>query len=160
MDEIPLGGDAGARRRRAHACRTEEGRAGREARNGGAGASGACGARSLSRRGNRCGARARGSRYRSACGRIVIAGLMASLPAGPEIEKLVQLLAKLPGLGPRSARRAALVLLKKREALLEPLATAMQEAAAAIRVCETCGNLDTVSPCSVCRDERRDRHVL
>ncbi len=85
---------------------------------------------------------------------------MASLPAGPEIEKLVQLLAKLPGLGPRSARRAALVLLKKREALLEPLGQAMREAAAAIRVCETCGNLDTRSPCAVCRDPRRDSHVL
>ncbi|HEY2446178.1 MAG TPA: recombination mediator RecR [Rhizomicrobium sp.] len=85
---------------------------------------------------------------------------MASLPAGPEIEKLVQLLAKLPGLGPRSARRAALVLLKKREALLEPLGQAMREAAAAIRVCETCGNLDTQSPCAVCRDPRRDSHVL
>jgi len=85
---------------------------------------------------------------------------MANLPAGLEIERLVQLLAKLPGLGPRSARRAALVLLKKREALLEPLATAMQDAAAAIRVCETCGNLDTTTPCSLCRDPRRDEHVL
>jgi recombination protein RecR len=85
---------------------------------------------------------------------------MANLPAGLEIERLVQLLAKLPGLGPRSARRAALVLLKKREALLEPLANAMQEAAAAIRVCETCGNLDTTTPCSLCRDPRRDAHVL
>src|SRR5215469_11157163 len=85
---------------------------------------------------------------------------MASLPAGPEIEKLVQLLARLPGLGPRSARRAALVLLKKREALLEPLGQAMRDAAAAIRVCETCGNLDTTSPCAICRDPRRDTHVL
>jgi len=85
---------------------------------------------------------------------------MASLPAGPEIERLIQLLSKLPGLGPRSARRAALVLLKKREQLLEPLAAAMRDAAAAIRVCEVCGNLDTVSPCSICRDTRRDSHVL
>jgi recombination protein RecR len=85
---------------------------------------------------------------------------MANLPAGLEIERLVQLLAKLPGLGPRSARRAALVLLKKREALLEPLATAMQEAAAAIRICEICGNLDTTTPCSLCRDPRRDENVL
>jgi recombination protein RecR len=85
---------------------------------------------------------------------------LANLPAGLEIERLVQLLAKLPGLGPRSARRAALVLLKKREALLEPLATAMQEAAAAIRICEICGNLDTTTPCSLCRDPRRDEHVL
>ena len=85
---------------------------------------------------------------------------MPSLPAGPEIEKLVQLLAKLPGLGPRSARRAALVLLKKRESLLEPLGQAMRDAAAAIRVCAACGNLDTVSPCAVCRDPRRDPHLL
>lgn len=85
---------------------------------------------------------------------------MPSLPAGPEIEKLVQLLAKLPGLGPRSARRAALVLLKKREALLEPLGLAMREAASAIRVCESCGNLDTMTPCAVCRDPRRDPHLL
>ncbi|HEX4157304.1 MAG TPA: recombination mediator RecR [Rhizomicrobium sp.] len=85
---------------------------------------------------------------------------MPSLPAGPEIERLVQLLAKLPGLGPRSARRAALVLLKKREILLEPLGQAMREAAAAIRVCGQCGNLDTTSPCAVCRDPRRDSHVI
>ncbi|HEY3777154.1 MAG TPA: recombination mediator RecR [Rhizomicrobium sp.] len=85
---------------------------------------------------------------------------MPSAPAGPEIEKLVQLLAKLPGLGPRSARRAALVLLKKREALLDPLGQAMREAAAAIRTCEICGNLDTASPCAICRDPRRDCHLL
>ena len=85
---------------------------------------------------------------------------MPSPPAGPEIERLVQLLAKLPGLGPRSARRAALVLLKKREVLLEPLGQAMREAAAAIRVCESCGNLDTTNPCALCRDPRRDTNVL
>jgi recombination protein RecR len=85
---------------------------------------------------------------------------MASLPAGPEIERLIQLLSKLPGLGPRSARRAALVLLKKREGLLEPLGAAMRDAAAAIRVCEICGNLDTVTPCSLCRDPRRDATLL
>src|SRR5271170_6832250 len=79
---------------------------------------------------------------------------------GPEIEKLVQLLAKLPGLGPRSARRVALQLLKKRETLLTPLADAMQDAASAIRDCEICGNLDTTSPCALCRDQRRDSHVL
>ena len=83
---------------------------------------------------------------------------MSSL--GPEIEKLVQLLAKLPGLGPRSARRVALQLLKKRETLLAPLAAAMQDAARAIRDCEICGNLDTTSPCALCRDSRRDSHVL
>jgi recombination protein RecR len=79
---------------------------------------------------------------------------------GPEIERLIQLLAKLPGLGPRSARRATLELLKKREALLEPLSQALREAAAAIKTCEVCGNLDTASPCSLCRDPRRDFHVL
>jgi recombination protein RecR len=79
---------------------------------------------------------------------------------GPEIERLIQLLAKLPGFGPRSARRAALELLKKREALLEPLSSALRDAAAAIKTCEVCGNLDTTSPCALCRDERRDSHVL
>jgi recombination protein RecR len=79
---------------------------------------------------------------------------------GPEIEKLVQLLAKLPGLGPRSARRAALQLLKRREALLLPLAAAMQEAGDAVRICEICGNLDTTSPCALCRDPRRDGRLL
>ncbi|HWU25694.1 MAG TPA: recombination mediator RecR [Rhizomicrobium sp.] len=79
---------------------------------------------------------------------------------GPEIEKLVQLLARLPGLGPRSARRVALQLLKKRETLLAPLASAMQDAARSIRDCETCGNLDTTSPCAICRDPRRDCHIL
>jgi recombination protein RecR len=82
------------------------------------------------------------------------------MASGTEIERLIQLLAKLPGLGPRSARRAALVLLKKRNEFLEPLAQAMQEAAAATRNCETCGNLDTISPCAICRDPRRDPHVL
>jgi len=85
---------------------------------------------------------------------------MATHPAGPEIERLIQLLAKLPGLGPRSARRAALVLLKKREVLLEPLSLAMRDAAAAIKTCETCGNLDTTTPCSLCRDPRREAAVL
>ena len=85
---------------------------------------------------------------------------MAQVQAGPEIERLIQLLSKLPGLGPRSARRAALALLKKREQLLEPLGTAMRDAAAAIKTCEICGNLDTSSPCSLCNDPRRDAHVL
>jgi recombination protein RecR len=85
---------------------------------------------------------------------------MAALNAGPEIERLIQLLAKLPGLGPRSARRAALTLLKKRDLLLEPLSLAMRDAAAAVKTCETCGNLDTTSPCGLCRDPRRDAHTL
>ena len=85
---------------------------------------------------------------------------MATLNAGPEIERLIQLLSKLPGLGPRSARRAALALLKKREVLLEPLGAAMRDAAAAIKTCEVCGNLDTQTPCAICSDPRRDPHVL
>jgi recombination protein RecR len=79
---------------------------------------------------------------------------------GSEIERLIQLLAKLPGLGPRSARRAALALLKKRDTLLEPLAESLREAADAILTCETCGNLDTQSPCAICSDGRRDPHLL
>lgn len=79
---------------------------------------------------------------------------------GPEIERLIQLLSKLPGFGPRSARRAALTLLKKRESLMLPLAAALTEADAAIKPCETCGNLDTVSPCAVCSDPRRDLRIL
>jgi len=79
---------------------------------------------------------------------------------GPEIEKLIQLLARLPGLGPRSARRAALHLMKRREALLEPLARATAEAAAAVSVCSVCGNVDTREPCSVCRNPERDGSIL
>jgi recombination protein RecR len=79
---------------------------------------------------------------------------------GSEIERLIQLLAKLPGLGPRSARRAALALLKKRDTLLEPLAESLREAADAILTCQTCGNLDTQSPCAICSDGRRDPHLL
>tara|TARA_R110002020_G_scaffold15143_2_gene53790 strand:- start:1913 stop:2515 length:603 start_codon:yes stop_codon:yes gene_type:complete len=79
---------------------------------------------------------------------------------GPEIERLIQLLAKLPGLGPRSARRAALSLVKKRETLLVPLAAALTEVADAVKVCSTCGNIDTADPCSVCTDPRRDRSLI
>ena len=85
---------------------------------------------------------------------------MAISPAGPEIDRLIQLLAKLPGLGPRSARRAALALLKRRETLLEPLAAAMAEASAAIKQCHMCGNLDSADPCTICRDNARDTGVL
>lgn len=80
--------------------------------------------------------------------------------AGPEIERLIQLLARLPGLGPRSARRAVLHLMKKREDLLAPLASAMTEAAARIVTCSQCGSLDTADPCALCRDGRRDPSVL
>lgn len=81
---------------------------------------------------------------------------MTTPPTGNEIETLIALLAKLPGLGPRSARRAALTLIKKRDALLAPLATALAEAAENVRVCSRCGNVDTVDPCALCRDARRD----
>ena len=80
--------------------------------------------------------------------------------AGSEIEKLVQLLARLPGLGPRSARKAALALIKRREELLLPLAAAMGAVADTISVCSECGNVDTQSPCTLCRDERRDRSLI
>jgi len=79
---------------------------------------------------------------------------------GPEIERLIQLLGRLPGLGPRSARRVALHLLKKREVLMQPLSTALADAARAIRPCTTCGNLDTVDPCSICADTRRDPGLI
>lgn len=80
--------------------------------------------------------------------------------AGPEIEKLIQLLARVPGLGPRSARRAALFLIKKKEVLLKPLGLAMQDAAEKIRICSVCGNVDTSDPCSVCTDPRRDQSTI
>jgi len=79
---------------------------------------------------------------------------------GPEIERLIQLLGRLPGLGPRSARRVALHLLKKREVLMQPLSTALADAARAIRPCTICGNLDTIDPCSICADPRRDAGLL
>jgi recombination protein RecR len=77
-----------------------------------------------------------------------------------EIEGLIQLLARLPGLGPRSARRAALHLMKKRESLMMPLALALKRAAEALSVCGTCGNLDTRDPCGLCQDARRDASIL
>jgi recombination protein RecR len=80
--------------------------------------------------------------------------------AGPEIERLIQLLARLPGLGPRSARRAALHLIKKREQLMAPLASAVQTAMEKIQICRTCGNIDTQNPCTVCTDDKRDPTVL
>lgn len=85
---------------------------------------------------------------------------MPRAAASPEIERLIQLLARLPGLGPRSARRAALALVKKKEQLLGPLAAALAEARDTIVTCEICGNLDTVSPCTLCRDETRDRSLI
>lgn len=85
---------------------------------------------------------------------------MSKKIAGPEIERLVQLLARMPGLGPRSARKAVLALLKRRNELLIPLADAMREAVDKIAECPTCGNLDTVSPCSICQDQRRDDTMI
>src|ERR1700728_2387977 len=78
----------------------------------------------------------------------------------PEIERLIQLLARLPGLGPRSARRAALHLIRKREQLLAPLADAMRTAHERIATCAVCGNVDTRDPCTICVDERRDGSTL
>lgn len=85
---------------------------------------------------------------------------MARHVAGAEIERLIQLLGKLPGLGPRSARRAALHLVKKKESLLAPLTAAFQAALGKVGVCSICGNVDTVEPCTVCRDAGRDGSVL
>jgi recombination protein RecR len=80
--------------------------------------------------------------------------------AGPEIERLIALLSKLPGLGPRSARRSALALLKRRDQLLRPLAQAMAEAAEKVKSCSTCGALDTRDPCAVCADPTRDAGLI
>ena len=85
---------------------------------------------------------------------------MATVSAGPEIERLIQLLARLPGLGPRSARRAALHLIKKREALMAPLAAALATAMEKIQICRTCGNIDTQNPCTICTDPRRDAGAI
>ena len=80
--------------------------------------------------------------------------------AAPEIEALISLLAKVPGLGPRSARRAALQLLKKKDALMAPLAAALTEAAAKVRACSNCGALDTADPCMLCEAPDRDDGLI
>ncbi|MBY6242672.1 recombination mediator RecR [Methylosinus sp. Sm6] len=85
---------------------------------------------------------------------------MAERIAGPEIERLVQLLARLPGLGPRSARRAVLHLIRKREELLGPLGEALRVAHERILTCTACGNIDTSDPCAICRDPRRDPGII
>lgn len=85
---------------------------------------------------------------------------MAERVAGPEIERLIQLLARMPGLGPRSARRAALHLIRKREELLGPLADAMQVVRERIVACSSCGNVDTSDPCTICADPRRDPTMI
>ena len=79
---------------------------------------------------------------------------------GPEIETLINLLSRMPGLGPRSARRAVLHLVRKRESLLLPLADALQIAKESIVTCSTCGAIDTTDPCTICADPRRDDSVI
>jgi recombination protein RecR len=85
---------------------------------------------------------------------------MAATSAGPEIDRLIQLLSRLPGLGPRSARRAALFLIKKREQIMAPLTAAMQTAFEKVEVCKLCGNIDTRNPCVICTDIRRDQSII
>jgi recombination protein RecR len=79
---------------------------------------------------------------------------------GPEVERLIGLLSRLPGLGPRSARRAALKLLQQPEQRMVPLAQALVEAAKAVRICHICGNLDAQDPCSICADPGRDHALI
>ncbi len=85
---------------------------------------------------------------------------MSKKIAGPEIERMVQLLARLPGLGPRSARKAALALIKRRAELMAPLADALKDALDKIVVCADCGNVDTLSPCAICANPKRDRSMI
>ncbi len=85
---------------------------------------------------------------------------MSKTTAGPEIERLVQLLGRLPGLGFRSARKAALALLKRRHELLLPLAAALNDAAEKLVECPQCGTIDSISPCTICQDPRRDRSMI
>jgi recombination protein RecR len=79
---------------------------------------------------------------------------------GPEIDHLIGLLAKLPGMGPRSARRAALKMLQQPASRMLPLAAALTQAAGAVRPCADCGNLDSQDPCTICSDEHRDRSII
>lgn len=85
---------------------------------------------------------------------------MPAANIGPELQRLIDLLAKLPGLGPRSAKRAALHLLKKRDPLMRPLAFALDDAAEKVKACGTCGNWDSIDPCAVCVDPARDPSIL
>ncbi|MGV6819156.1 MAG: recombination mediator RecR [Parvularcula sp.] len=85
---------------------------------------------------------------------------MAKTPAGPELDRLIALLAKLPGLGPRSAKRAALFLLKRRDGVMLPLAEALRSAATTVQSCEICGNWDSQNPCAICADDARDNGVI
>ena len=79
---------------------------------------------------------------------------------GPEIDHLIALLSKLPGMGPRSARRAALKMLQQPESRMLPLAAALAQAARAVRPCADCGNLDSQDPCSICANQQRDRSII
>lgn len=85
---------------------------------------------------------------------------MPSSPIGPELQRLIDLLAKMPGLGPRSAKRAALYLLKKREPVMRPLAFALDDAAQKVKACAICGNWDSIDPCAICADTERDAAVI
>lgn len=85
---------------------------------------------------------------------------MPAATIGPELQRLIDLLAKMPGLGPRSAKRAALYLLKKRDPVMRPLAFALDDAANKVKACGTCGNWDSIDPCAVCADNDRDSSVL
>ena len=85
---------------------------------------------------------------------------MPSSPIGPELQRLIDLLAKMPGLGPRSAKRAALYLLKKREPVMRPLAFALDDAAQKVKACTICGNWDSVDPCAICTDTERSGAVI
>lgn len=80
--------------------------------------------------------------------------------ASPEIDALTQALSRLPGLGPRSARRAVLYLVKKRETALDPLLVALDRVARRLATCSVCGNVDTTDPCAICTDPRRDERSL
>ena len=85
---------------------------------------------------------------------------MPAANIGPELQRLIDLLAKLPGLGPRSAKRAALHLLKKRDPLMRPLGRALDDAAEKVKACGTCGNWDSIDPCAVCAEPSRDPAIL
>jgi recombination protein RecR len=85
---------------------------------------------------------------------------MAKNVVGAEIERLIQLLARLPGLGPRSARRAALHLVKNREKLMQPLSVSLADVLDKVSECKVCGNVDVINPCTLCTDPRRDTSVI
>lgn len=85
---------------------------------------------------------------------------MPAANIGPELQRLIDLLAKLPGLGPRSAKRAALYLLKKRDPVMRPLSFALSDAADKVKACGTCGNWDSIDPCAICAEASRDRAII